>query len=402
MKRIGLMIVALVLGLVACSTPDLANSPQVSVQFGTAEDDIGVDVATVSTDRIYSLGSENYSVDNEEFYGYVRNAVLRRYNSSGNLVWSKYAFTSSCNYYLLEEDCESIGIKAFSANTQGYTYVMYSNSVTRGDCLPVYETYVNKLDATGEVVRTYNVGDTGGSVMFSGDYITNTDMAVDSNGNLYVGAENGNVDTGECTTTDKSVSISKISSNAALLWRRTSTVGGTTDIVYAPSGNLYVAGTKGLAKYTSSGNLVWTKAIGPLENVVVSGSSVYTRYRKDIRKFDGNGKQLWLKTQSGLNTLIGQDISGDTSGNVYLSGKYNAGSGNYSPFVRKLNSSGTVLWTKTYGTPAYDDALGIATITGSEIYVTGETQGSLSHTNIGGRDGYLRKLNSSGTLVWSK
>ncbi len=69
--------------------------------------------------------------------------------------------------------------------------------------------------------------------------------------------------------------------------------------------------------------------------------------------------------------------------------------------VRKLSSSGSVLWTKTLGTTAYDDALGIATITGSEIYVTGETQGSLAYTNIGGRDGYLRKFNSGGT-VWTR
>lgn len=60
------------------------------------------------------------------------------------------------------------------------------------------------------------------------------------------------------------------------------------------------------------------------------------------------------------------------------------------------------MWTKIYGTSAYDDALGIATITGSEIYTTGETQGSLAHTNIGGRDGYLRKFSSSGGTVWTR
>jgi len=73
-----------------------------------------------------------------------------------------------------------------------------------------------------------------------------------------------------------------------------------------------------------------------------------------------------------------------------------------SAYVRKLNASGSILWTKTYGTPAYDDARGIATITGSEIYTIGETQGSLAHTNRGGRDGYLRKQNSTSGLVWNR
>lgn len=58
---------------------------------------------------------------------------------------------------------------------------------------------------------------------------------------------------------------------------------------------------------------------------MVSGSSLYTRYRKDVRKFGGSGKQLWLKTQAGLNTIVMQDMTGDGSGNVYLSGKLRRG-----------------------------------------------------------------------------
>ncbi len=61
-----------------------------------------------------------------------------------------------------------------------------------------------------------------------------------------------------------------------------------------------------------------------------------------------------------------------------------------------------MVWTKPFGTSAYDDALGIATITGSEIYTTGLTKGSLAHTNIGGEDGYLRKFSSSGGRVWTR
>jgi len=60
--------------------------------------------------------------------------------------------------------------------------------------------------------------------------------------------------------------------------------------------------------------------------------------------------------------------------------------------------------TKTYGTPKYDDARGVASL-GGEVYVTGETQGSLAHPNRGGpedRDGYLRKLSSSGSALWTR
>ena len=163
-----------------------------------------------------------------------------------------------------------------------------------------------------------------------------------------------------------------------------------------------MVGTNGFSRYSSAGDLVWNKT-GTFEQVSISGSNLYTRYRTTVRKHDSNGNTLWSKVQSGLSTMIFQSMDGDGSGNVYLSGKYQASSGNFNAMVRKLNSSGTVLFTKTYGTSAYDDALGIATITGSEIYTTGETQGSLPPlTNIGGRDAYLRKQGSTGVAVWTK
>lgn len=164
-----------------------------------------------------------------------------------------------------------------------------------------------------------------------------------------------------------------------------------------------MVGTKGLARYSNSGNLAWTKP-GNFEQVMISGSNLYTRYRKEIRKWDGNGKQLWLKTQGGLNMLVLQDMDGDGNGNIYLSGKYEVSGPNWNAMVRKLNPNGASLWTKTYGTPAYDDAKGISTINGSEIYTTGLTKGSLgnTHTNKGGEDGYLRELNSSGNPLWTR
>jgi hypothetical protein len=97
------------------------------------------------------------------------------------------------------------------------------------------------------------------------------------------------------------------------------------------------------------------------------------------------------------------DMTADPNGNLYISGKYRpTTSSPANAFVRKLKPTGAILWTKTFGTPQYDDARGIATINGSEIYVTGETQGSLAHTNIGGSDAYLRKLNSLGNQVWTR
>lgn len=146
----------------------------------------------------------------------------------------------------------------------------------------------------------------------------------------------------------------------------------------------------------------WAKA-GAATDIAVSGTSnVYVRNLTTVRKLDADGKQVWSKAQSGLSGMVVGDMTTDSSANVYLTGKYNASSSNRDVFTRKLNSGGTTVLTKTFGTTAYDDARGVATLSGSEIYVTGATQGSLAHPYRGGEsDGYVRKL-SSGTTVWTR
>lgn len=112
---------------------------------------------------------------------------------------------------------------------------------------------------------------------------------------------------------------------------------------------------------------------------------------------------LWSKTQSGLSGLVIGDMTADAKGNLYLTGKYSASKTNRNIVTRKLDSKGKVLWTKTFGTSAYDDARGIATVNGSGIYITGATQGALAYSYKGGdNDGYIAKLSSSGNPVWKR
>ncbi len=96
------------------------------------------------------------------------------------------------------------------------------------------------------------------------------------------------------------------------------------------------------------------------------------------------------------------DMTADGNGNVYLAGRFARTSSDQNAFYRKVNAKGSVVWTKTFGTSKDDDARGIATLNGSEIYVTGSTEGTLSHPNRGGSDGYLRKMDGSGNRVWTR
>jgi len=294
------------------------------------------------------------------------------------------------------DHCDSI--KALEVDTDGVGNA-YALTFREGEsCDHASEHYYG-------VVTKLN---TAGTILWSKSVENVNSIAVDASGNFYVA---GNNDTGYSGCEEYidnnppyAQIVSKYNSSGTRQWTRSLTVGTPTDVTVSSSGSIYVVGTTGFSRYSSAGVHTWTKP-GNFEEVAISGSNLYTRYRKDIRKYDGNGKQLWLKSQSGLNTMVFQHMDGDGSGNVYLSGKYDADSSsnlNMNAMVRKLNSSGSVLWTKTYGTSAYDDARGVATYDGSEIYTTGETQGVLSSANNSGSGGYLRKFSSSGGTVWTR
>ncbi len=411
-RRIGaLSALALTLVLGACSTPEDLTAPTLEPQFGTADDDRGVDVATVSTGRIYSLSEQFGPIYEYDEYGSsyqsgtYSKVLLKRQDGNGNVTWTEEVTSAECrdtedwgdDYF-----CDSVKPISVFADSQGNV-----STLTAGSRYSYYywdnETYervsytILKYDISGNYVSGVSFDDGGSS-------LNPIDFAVDGSGNFYVARRDGDTSTS---------TVAKYSTGGNLLWQRTSTVGTPYGITVSSTGSVYVGGTTGVARYSSSGSLTWSKAAdnskGVLENagdIDVSGSYIYTRSGKDIRKYDGNGKQLWLRTQGGLNTIVVQNMDGDGLGNVYISGKYDADARtnvvNMNAYVRKLSASGSILWTKLYGTPTYDDARGVATIIGSEIYTTGETQGSLAHTNRGGRDGYLRKMNSTGGLVWNR
>ena len=382
-SRFGaLAALALTLVLGACSTPADIAAPGLEPQFGTSNNDYGTDVSFYTTGRIFSLAEERssgyyYDEDwGEEIYSSNDDIYLNRYDALGNLVWSKYV---SGGYYYERTDygaeATSFGV---SSDKNGVSYVFVAEQ-------PYYSDNTNmvyKYDLSGNLIRTITL-----------DSVDNQGAAgaVDSVGNIYFANTDGSAGY-----------VSKYTTAGTFVWKRPLSVGITTDISVASSGNIFVTGTTGVSRLTSSGSVAWTK-VGAGDKIAASGTNVYVKNKATVRKLDVNGRQLWSKAQGSLSGIVVADMTADASGNVYLTGKYNASSTNRNIFTRKLNSSGTALFTKTFGTSAYDDARGIATINGSEIYITGSTQGSLAHAYRGGEnDGYISKLSSSGSTVWTR
>jgi hypothetical protein len=98
-------------------------------------------------------------------------------------------------------------------------------------------------------------------------------------------------------------------------------------------------------------------------------------------------------------------VASDSSDNAYIVGNTNgslAGSrGGGDVFIRKYTPSGAIAWTKQFGTSAEDYASDVA-VSGSNIYVVGSTTGALAGSSKGNSDAFIRKYDPSGNVVWTR
>ena len=100
----------------------------------------------------------------------------------------------------------------------------------------------------------------------------------------------------------------------------------------------------------------------------------------------------------------GTSVTTDSSGNIYVTGITSGGLdgntiyGKNDMFLVKYNSSGIKQWTKQLGTSINEWGQDVTSDSSGNIYVTGSTEGGLDgNINSGSYDIFLVKYNSSGT-----
>jgi len=107
----------------------------------------------------------------------------------------------------------------------------------------------------------------------------------------------------------------------------------------------------------------------------------------------------WAKTYGGSNEEESYSVQQTSDGGFIMAGYTNSfGAGGTDAWVVKLDSDGTISWEKTYGGSDYDWASSIQqTIDGGYIVV-----GYTETFGAGGADAWVMKLNSTGGVVWEK
>lgn len=221
----------------------------------------------------------------------------------------------------------------------------------------------------------------------------------------------------------------------------------TTDICVDGNGNIFVTGyTKGdldghaseghfdffIVQYNSSGELISTRLSGSDDwdeahgiaadssgNHFLAGFSEGDLYGESnsgkddlfIIKYNPAFEWIQLSGTSGNDDAFSVDV--DVSGNVYIAGETtgslhgNSNAGYADLFVVMFDYAGNRLWTEVWGSDEYDGATDVAVDKSYDVYVAGSTLGSLTgHSNAGTEgisyDFFLIKINNEGYRRWSQ
>ncbi|MFN3851544.1 MAG: hypothetical protein ACK4NY_19050 [Spirosomataceae bacterium] len=193
-----------------------------------------------------------------------------------------------------------------------------------------------------------------------------------------------------------------------------------------------------LAKLDSKGKFLWSKIFGgsthdeprklllTRDNKLLIGAATWSNdgdiadsdrksgYDIWLAKVDLNGSIIWKKCYGGLQNEDLSDIVQTSNNDFVIVGKTNSNDqyispnkGNNDALIIRVNSSGTQLWSKTYGGSQVDEAKGVVELTDGSIMVN-----NTSISNDGDllnkihspyfEDIWLMKLSSSGSLIWDR
>ena len=142
---------------------------------------------------------------------------------------------------------------------------------------------------------------------------------------------------------------------------------------------------------SSSRNLELTSS----EDIIISG--YYSSTLMCVIKYDKSGNLQWSNTYTGRGGGI---MTLDSSNNIYLVGyEEDSISGDRDYIIYKLNSAGTVLWTRTFDKNKYDYPAAIVTDGYNDVYIVGHT---FLQANWENKDVQIVKYSSSGTLLWDR
>ncbi|MDD4937412.1 MAG: hypothetical protein PHX34_00110 [Candidatus Shapirobacteria bacterium] len=400
-----------------------------STGVGTSAGSYFYGVTSDNNDNIYTVGqissTKSFVFGNQTINGggSGNNAVIVKYNSSGDVSWAKSTGVGTGAYSIFNDVAVDSNDNIYAVGEIGGTLapITFDDQAILGGYVD-QNTVIVKYNSSGNVqwAKSTSSGASNNS-KFRG-------VAVDSNDNIYaVGMIYGGASFtfGDQTVNGSNVTynpiIVKYNSSGAVQWARSVTQGPNNSyfnsVTIDRSGNIYAVGniyststfTFGnqtvnggynsgyngvVVKYNSSGEVQWAKS-------TATGTSITSYFYGAATNNDGN---IYV---------VGQTFGGTKPvifGDETVTGGYNGS--DYNPIIVEYNSVGKVAWVKSTGvgssSPSYfadvfTDSKGNPYAVGY-IYNTNPITFGDQSVN-GGYSQYnslIVKYNMSGEAQWAK
>jgi hypothetical protein len=234
------------------------------------------------------------------------------------------------------------------------------------------DTYFIKLNSS--LQKQWNYTPTTPSVAYGSDFgfsfIKSTDGGFISSGN----------------NADESIVIVKINSNGGLVWEKS-----------------YLTRIYGSFK----SQIIQTQDGGYL---VVAESYIYVGYNKIpnilLLKISSDGTTEWTKTYGGSGSDFVAGITQLNDGNYIIAsytysndGDVIGNNGGSDAWILKVNTSGNVIWKKTFGTNLYEEINGICSSSDGGFAVCGKVFSN--YPSLQQSDFLIYKISTNGDLEWS-
>lgn len=363
--------------------------------------DYGFGITHDNSGNVYVAGK--YEM-NANFSGTVlpiqgnHDIFLAQYSPSGNLNWIRTAGGYSGDYATcVATDSKFVYI---GGEVEGYNAtIKFPGSSITLKCKNSNDIMLAKYTLSGTLLWARSAG--------GNDYEKALGITYDAAGNIYI-----------CG-----------------LFRSSVTFGASTVVTSAGENDIFIA------KYDANGNFQWVRKAGSSKrdeaksikcdaagNLYICGMyrngcqfgsqylSAPNGYSNAfIAKYSSSGNLLWVKSGGGNYDDAFWSLALDNTGKVYVGGEFNANanfggisiytSGSADILVGCYDGNGNALWMRKAGGKGLDRARGLACV-GSKLYITGQfgstaNFGSTTKTAADASDVFIASLDTQGNFLWA-
>jgi hypothetical protein len=328
-----------------------------------------------SDGNVFVLGTTNGDEKNQVNQS-ASDVMLRKYDSAGNLVWSKLmGSTERADGLALAVDSDG------SAVIAGQISGKLGTAVSAG----AKDSFVIKIGKNGEEVFSRQIG----SIFDDGA----TALAIDADGAIYVGGQvKGRMVGATAAFGGNDAYVTKYDANGARLYTRQFGTAGeerVSALAIADDGALVVATTE-------SGQ-------GVVRKFAAADGTSAAVWAQNLGDLSGGGSIAGLAVENNSIYLAGSSVSGSLNGGPVVT----AHSGGQDGYVMKLTDAGASVsqdFVTYLGTGSTDRINGIA-VSNGRIFVAGDTKGQLPGATITRAEttnAFAAELSGTGSLEWAR